>query len=72
MSGSELGTKADQNLEKVFDSMASQTEVKQNIFFDGRIYDAFSFIVNLVKKAMKLTLIDHYVDTNTPNLLCKQ
>lgn len=26
---------------------------KQNIFFDGRIYDAFSFIVVLIQKAKK-------------------
>lgn len=63
----------DQKFEKVFNYIASQTEVKQNIFYDGQIYDAFSFIVDLIKKAkIKLTLIDNYVDTNTLNLLCKK
>lgn len=63
----------DQKLEKVFNYIASQTEVKQNIFFGGQIYDAFSFIVDLIKKAKtKLILIDNYVDTNTLNLLCKK
>lgn len=63
----------DQKLEKVFNYIASQTEVKQNIFFDGQIYDAFSFIVDLIKKAkINLILIDNYVDTNTLNLLCKK
>ena len=63
----------DQKFEKVFNYIASQTEVKQNIFYDGQIYDAFSFIVDLIKKARtKLTLIDNYVDTNTLNLLCKK
>lgn len=63
----------DQKFEKVFNYLASQTEVKQNIFYDGQIYDAFSFIVELIKKAkIKLTLIDNYVDTNTLNLLCKK
>lgn len=37
----------DQKLEKVFNYIASQAEVKQNIFFDGQIYDAFSFIFML-------------------------
>lgn len=41
----------DKNLEEVFNYLATNTEVKQNIFFDGQIYDAFSFIVGLVKKA---------------------
>lgn len=63
----------DQRLEKIFNYIASQTEVKQNIFFDGQIYDTFSFIVGLIKKSkIKLTLIDNYVDTNTLNLLCKK
>lgn len=53
--------------------MESKTEVKQNIFFDGQIYDAFSFIVDLIKKAKnKLILIDNYVDSDTLNLLCKK
>ncbi|NLD17517.1 MAG: ORF6N domain-containing protein [Tissierellia bacterium] len=63
----------DQKFEKVFNYIASQTEVKQNIFYDGQIYDAFSFIVDLIKKAKtKLILIDNYVDTNTLNMLCKK
>lgn len=35
----------DKKLEEVFNYLATNTEVKQNIFFDGQIYDAFSFIV---------------------------
>ena len=63
----------DRKLEEVFNYIASNTEVKQNIFFDGQIYDAFSFIVGLVKKANKeIILIDNYVDVNTLNILCKK
>ncbi|MDI9456276.1 MAG: ORF6N domain-containing protein [Spirochaetota bacterium] len=63
----------DKKLEQVFNYIATRTEVKQHIFFDGQIYDAFSFIVDLIKKAQnKLVLIDNYVDTNTLNLLCKK
>lgn len=63
----------DKKLEKVFNYIATNTEVKQNIFFDGQIYDAFSFIVGLVKKAKKeIILIDNYVDVNTLNILCKK
>lgn len=62
----------DKKLEQVFNYIATRTEVKQRIF-DGQIYDAFSFIVDLIKKAQnKLVLIDNYVDTNTLNLLCKK
>lgn len=63
----------DKKLEEVFNYIASNTEVKQNIFFDGQIYDAFSFIVGLIQKAKKeIILIDNYVDINTLNILCKK
>jgi toxin-antitoxin system, toxin component, fic family len=63
----------DKKLEEVFNYIATNTEVKQNIFFDGQIYDAFSFIVGLIGKAKKeIVLIDNYVDINTLNILCKK
>ena len=63
----------DKKLKEVFNYIASNTEVKQNIFFDGQIYDAFSFIVGLVKKAKEeIILIDNYVDVNTLNIMCKK
>ena len=63
----------DRKLEEVFNYIASNTEVKQNIFFDGQIYDAFSFIAGLIQKAKKeIILIDNYVDINTLNILCKK
>ncbi|MBW9213144.1 MULTISPECIES: ORF6N domain-containing protein [Terrabacteria group] len=63
----------DKKLEEVFNYIATNTEVKQNIFFDGQIYDAFSFIVGLIQKAKKeIILIDNYIDVNTLNILCKK
>ena len=63
----------DKKLEEVFNYIATNTEVKQNIFFDGQIYDAFSFIVGLIQKAKKeIILIDNYVDVHTLNILCKR
>ena len=63
----------DRKLEEVFNYIASNTEVKQNIFFNGQIYDAFSFIVGLIQKAKKeIILIDNYVDIDTLNILCKK
>ena len=53
--------------------LKSEVAVKQKLFFDGQIYDAFSFIADLVGKAQsKLILIDNYVDVNTLNILCKK
>lgn len=63
----------DKKLEEVFNYLATNTEVKQNIFFDGQIFDAFSFIVGLVKRAKKeIILIDNYIDVNTLNILYKK
>lgn len=63
----------DEKLEKVFNCLASRKEVRQKIFYDGQIYDAFSFLINLIKKAnTSIVLIDNYVDTDTLNILCKK
>ena len=63
----------DRKFEEVFNYIAANTEVKQNILFNGQIYDAFSFIVGLIRKAKKkIILIDNYVDVYTLNILCKK
>jgi len=63
----------DKKLEEVFNYIASNTDVRQKIFFDGQIYDAFSFIIDLIGKAQsKLILIDNYIDVSTLNILCKK
>ena len=47
--------------------------MEQKIFFEGQIYDAFSFIINLIEKAKKsIVLIDNYVDVGTLNILAKK
>ncbi len=63
----------DKKLEEVFDCLAFQKEVRQKLFYNGQIYDAFSFLVDLIKKATtSIVLIDNYVDTDTLNILCKK
>lgn len=63
----------DKKLEEVFNYIAANTEVKQKIFFNGQIYDAFSFIVEIIQKSKKeIILIDNYVDINTLNILSKK
>ena len=63
----------DKKLEEVFNYIATNTEMKQSIFFDGQIHDAFSFIVKLIQKAKKeIILIDNYMDVHTSSILCKE
>jgi hypothetical protein len=46
---------------------------KEGIFFDGQIFDAFVFIANLIKSAIKsIILIDNYLDENVLLLLSKR
>ena len=48
-------------------------EDKQRLFFDGQIYDAFSLMVSIVKKANKdIILIDNYVNIETLDILSKK
>lgn len=69
----EFEKKTDERFKKVFNYIAEHNEVKQKIFFDGQIYDAFSLLVELVGKAEKsITLIDNYVDVDTLNILAKK
>jgi hypothetical protein len=44
----------------------------QGVFFDGQIFDAYTFVSDLVRKAnQRIVLIDNYVDDSTLTLLSK-
>jgi hypothetical protein len=47
-------------------------EFNQNIFFDGQIYDAYSFVNDLIKLAKsEIVLIDNYIDETVFTLFSK-
>ncbi len=63
----------DERFDKVFQYIEDHAESEQKIFFDGQIYDAFSLITSIMKKAQKeIILIDGYVDVDTLNILAKK
>lgn len=63
----------DEKFEQVFDFIHAHTESSQKIFFNGQIYDAFSLLAGLIRKAAKdIILIDGYIDIGTFNLLAKK
>ena len=63
----------DEKFDKVFQYIEDHVESEQRIFFDGQIYDAFSLITSIIKKAQKeIILIDGYVDLDTLNILAKK
>ncbi len=45
----------------------------QGIFFDGQIYDAYSFVAELVRKAVRrIVLIDNYIDDTVLTMMDKR
>lgn len=61
----------DQNFNKIFKAIEKkQLTPNQGIFYDGQLFDAHKFILDLIKQAKEsITLIDNYVDETTLMLL---
>ena len=68
----EFQIKTDEKFEKVFDAIENK-EVKQGIFFNGQIFDAYKFVSDLVRSAKKsIILIDNYIDDSVLTLFSKR
>jgi hypothetical protein len=62
----------DKKFEKVFSALKSHTPQK-GIFYDGQIFEAYTFVCDLIKQATKeIILIDNYVDETTLTLFSKK
>lgn len=64
----------DDNFEKIFAALDNKEKSKtQGIFFDGQIFDAYKFVIDLISKAEKeIILIDGYVDIDVLDMLSKK
>ena len=65
----------DKKFDEVFDELQrkQETEFKQSIFFDGQIYDAYSLIIDIIKRAkQKILIIDNYIDDSILKMLSKK
>jgi hypothetical protein len=64
----------EKKVDQVLDAIGSQElEPKQGVFFNGQIFDAYSFVSKLVRKAKSsIVLIDNYVDDSVLTLLSKR
>ena len=61
-------------VDSIFKSM-QETPISpiQGIFFDGQIYDAYTFVADLVRKAQRrIVLIDNYIDDTVLTMLDKR
>lgn len=65
---------SDKRIEELFEKMDKYgAEEKQGIFFQGQIYDAYSFFQKIIQKAQKeIILIDGYVDITVLDRLSKK
>ena len=60
----------DDKIDKLFNALESKKIENEKIFFDGEIYDAYSLIINLIKKANeKIIVIDNYIDKSILDML---
>ena len=64
----------EENFERVFLALEKgKVMPKQGIFYDGQVYDAYTFVCDLIRKVEKsLVLIDNYVDDSVLTLLSKR
>ena len=64
----------DKKIDRVLSAIEmKKIEPKQGIFFNGQIFDAYSFISDLVRNANKsILLIDNYIDDTVLNLFSKK
>ena len=63
----------DSHEKKIDFFIQSSLPPKQGVFFDGQIYDAYSFVAELVRKAARrIVLIDNYIDDTVLTMLSKR
>jgi len=66
-------SKNDEKFNKLFDAIEDKTiKPKQGIFYDGQVFDAYTFVADLIRSAKsKIILIDNYVDDSVLTLFSK-
>ncbi len=65
----------DKKFDKVFDELQKnkEEEFKQQVFFNGQIYDSYSLIIDIIKTAQKkILIIDNYIDDTILKMLAKK
>lgn len=66
-------SQTEKNFEKVFNALEAGQPPKQGIFYEGQVYDAHTFVCDLIRKAEKsLVLIDNFIDDSVLTLLSKR
>ena len=63
----------DKKFDELFNQLQQEENIKQKIFFEGQIYDAYTLIIDIIKKAnKKILIIDNYIDDSVLKMLTKK
>ena len=63
----------DKKFDIIFNQLQHEENIKQRIFFEGQIYDAYSLIIDIIKRAnKKILIIDNYTDDSVLKMLTKK
>lgn len=63
----------DKKFEQIFDALDRRPEPSHGIFFNGQIYDAYTFVNHLILGAtQEIILIDGYVDLSVLDMLARK
>ena len=63
----------DKKFDQIFNQLQQEENIKQKIFFEGQIYDAYSLIIDIFKKANnKIFIMDNYIDDSVLKMLTKK
>lgn len=65
--------KTESELDKIFNALNKNKEIEQGVFYKGQVFDAYSFISNIIRTAKdSITLIDNYIDDSVLSLMNKR
>ena len=63
----------DKKFDKVFNELQHEENIKQKIFYNGQIYDSYSLIIDILRRAKyKITIVDNYIDDSILKMLTKK
>jgi len=63
----------DQKFDRLFNALENKYLPQRGVFYNGQVFDAYSFIADLIRKAEKsIVLIDNYIDDSVFTLFTKR
>lgn len=65
--------KTDEKVDTILDRLNRQNEIREGVFFDGQIFDAYAFVSGLIREAkQRIVVIDNYIDESVLVQLSKR